>query len=602
MRIRSNWNKGRHGSKLRFFRGAVAFSLVLSTSIIAGSGWGSSQSFAQGGGLLVVEGNHSTGSNEAMRDVTRVNVLELLFQAGNANDEAGNNDPNEASGGANESDSGTGVGGSIGNGGVSDGISSSWFGPWQIGTQLEETGKQAEQAAVFAIEADWLEPGGIWFDANGELTVTDRASHQVEAWNSQGKLVWRTGKPTGLDAWNQPMGGYIDIEMDQALYDEPAGIVKDSSGIVYISDASNHTIRKIVNGVVYTFAGTGKAGYQDGSKKVAQFNYPSAMAIDAANNLYVADTMNHVIRKITPQGDVSTVGGRFAEEGGWADGDAAEARFNEPMGIALDDEGRIYVADSGNHLIRLIEDGEVSTYAGVRTERDEDTGYLAGGYYNGERSEAQFYFPKGLALTADGTLYVADSSNNRIRAVQPSGEVMNVLGQGTAGNRLGEREQVQLHHPVSLALSEGHLYVADAMNQRLLGVRIPAGGLTGIETEEDLIAGTPLLPDTEQHQLWLDGKQLQFSDAALPYYEGENWYVPIRSLFEQWGAELEWVEESFSIVIRKGQWERAFRLNEADTPIIGETGYMKQEALAALAGFRLIEVEGYEAWLVRTGE
>ena len=128
----------------------------------------------------------------------------------------------------------------------------------------------------------------------------------------------------------------------------------DASGNVYVADTNNHVIRKITSsGVVSTFAGSGVAGFSDGSATVAKFNYPTGITIDTAGNLYIADKTNHRIRKITPSGLVSTIAGSGIA--GFTDATGILARFNSPSGIAIDSSGNLFIADTSNHRIRMIE-------------------------------------------------------------------------------------------------------------------------------------------------------------------------------------------------------------------------------------------------------
>ena len=160
------------------------------------------------------------------------------------------------------------------------------------------------------------------------------------------------------------VAGMRDGEADRARFSDPFGVAIAADGTIYVADAGDaQRIRRIApDGRVSTFAGGG-SGYVDGAASAARFDTPSALAIDAAGTLYLADTGNHVIRRITPDGIVSTIAGDGVA--GYRDGSAAEARFNGPVGVAVDGAGRIIVADTYNDRIRAIErDGTVVTLAG----------------------------------------------------------------------------------------------------------------------------------------------------------------------------------------------------------------------------------------------
>lgn len=176
--------------------------------------------------------------------------------------------------------------------------------------------------------------------------------------------------------------------------------------------------QKGVAGVfVSTLAGRPDPGYVDGPAPAARFDGPAAVAVGADGAVYVADSRNHAIRKISPAGQVSTVAGRPVPGhfGGYADGPSHTARFCAPAGVAVLPDGGIVVADTGNHRLRRIaRDGTVSTLAGCATPPDE-LGQAGGGYRDGPALQAQFRFPTGLAVDAEGAIYIADSGNSRVR-------------------------------------------------------------------------------------------------------------------------------------------------------------------------------------------
>ncbi|HWC59108.1 MAG TPA: SBBP repeat-containing protein, partial [Verrucomicrobiae bacterium] len=213
------------------------------------------------------------------------------------------------------------------------------------------------------------------------------------------------------------------------------------------------------NYTVTTLAGPDQASpsWQDGSTNVARFGTPFGMAKDAAGNIYVADTLNHTIRKITPTGFVSTVAG-FTATPGSADGIGADARFNTPHGIAVDSDGNLYVADTGNHTIRKITpDGTVTTFAG-----------LAGtsGTANGTGNAARFSSPYGVMIGRSNLVFVADTFNNTIRVITPAGVVSTFAGKaGVTGSQDKTGTAATFSKPTALAMdSSGNIYVSDTAN------------------------------------------------------------------------------------------------------------------------------------------
>jgi streptogramin lyase len=185
-------------------------------------------------------------------------------------------------------------------------------------------------------------------------------------------------------------------------------VAVDGAGNVYVADTKNYRIRKITpTGVVSTLAGSGTPGFADDTGPKARFHTPYGVAIDGKGNVYVADTFNHRIRKITPAGVVSTLAGSGTP--GFADDTGPKARFHTPAGVAVDGAGNVYVADYINNRIRKITPaGVVSTLAGSGTKgsADDDTG-----------PKAQFKEPFGVAVDGAGNVYVADYGNNRIRKI-----------------------------------------------------------------------------------------------------------------------------------------------------------------------------------------
>jgi sugar lactone lactonase YvrE len=192
-----------------------------------------------------------------------------------------------------------------------------------------------------------------------------------------------------------------------ARFNYPFAVAVDALGIVYVADTYNSTIRKITaGGLTSTFAGlAGNSGSADGTNSLARFNLPQGIAVDNRGNVYVADTGNNTIRKITTNGVVSTLAG-LAGNSGDADGTGINARFDYPTGVAIDGAGDVYVADHGNNTIRkILSDGSVSTLAGL----------VGGGSSDGTGTDAQFWSPSGMAVDSDGNVYIADTGNNTIR-------------------------------------------------------------------------------------------------------------------------------------------------------------------------------------------
>jgi sugar lactone lactonase YvrE len=242
-------------------------------------------------------------------------------------------------------------------------------------------------------------------------------------------------------------------------FNNPYGIAIDSAKNLYIADTTNNTIRKITpERVVSTLAGTaGAFGAADGTGSAARFSFPIGIAVDAAGNVYVADSRNSTIRKITPAGVVTTFAG-VAGQFGSSDGAAANARFFVPCGVAVDSGGNVYVADTGNHMIRKITpEGVVSTLAGTAQQP---------GSADGTGNAARFNSPWGITVDANGNLYVSDSGNHTIRRVTAAGAVTTVAGTaGSAGSQDAAAANARFNSPRGLSVgSGGSVYVADYGN------------------------------------------------------------------------------------------------------------------------------------------
>lgn len=251
--------------------------------------------------------------------------------------------------------------------------------------------------------------------------------------------------------------GYADGTGTAAQFNAPAGVVKDASGNLYVTDRDNHRIRKITPaGVVSTFAGSGTAGFVNGTGTAAQFNQPYGITMDPSGNIYVADRLNAAVRKITPAGVVSTFAGSTA---GFADGTGTAAQFNELYGIASDASGNIYVPDFFNQRIRKI------TPAGVVTTL---AGSSSTGLTDGTGSAAAFNFPFSAATDASGNIYISDYYNHAIRKITPGGAVTTLAGNGTPGNADGTGSAASFRQPAGLVVDgSGTIYVCDLMNNTL---------------------------------------------------------------------------------------------------------------------------------------
>jgi streptogramin lyase len=262
--------------------------------------------------------------------------------------------------------------------------------------------------------------------------------------------------------------GSADGVGDAARFLQPSGVAVDNAGNVYVADTGNDTIRKITpKGTVSTLAGqAGQIGNADGVGSDARFWGPADVAVDNASNVYVADSRNSTIRKITPDGSVSTFAGRVGQ-GGDVDGVGSGARFDYPLGVAVDRAGVVYVADTGNNAIRRITpEGAVSTVV-FRVAGGDDT--------------SRFSAPSSVAVDNAGNIFVADTGNNTIREITPDGWLSTIAGQpGQIGTIDGLTNGARFWRPSSVAVADtGNIYVADTWNDTIRKIT-PGGGVSTV--------------------------------------------------------------------------------------------------------------------------
>lgn len=279
--------------------------------------------------------------------------------------------------------------------------------------------------------------------------------------------------------------GYAEGIGTAAQFNQPYSLARDAGGNIFVADTKNHRIRKITpDGTVSTFAGTGTPGFADGPSASAQFNEPAGLVFDGTGTLFVSDSLNHRIRAITPAGEVRTFSG--TGEADFTDGVAIAARFSTPWGIAIDADGVLYVADRDNHRIRKIaSNGTASTLAGTGTA----------GSTNGASNVAQFDKPLGIALDAAGSVYVTETASHAIRRITPDGSTNIFAGSMvTPGFVNGTAAAARFSSPVGLAVDGGgSIFVADKGNHsiRKISNTIGAGGVISVNVVTFAGLGTP---------------------------------------------------------------------------------------------------------------
>jgi sugar lactone lactonase YvrE len=340
-------------------------------------------------------------------------------------------------------------------------------------------GDVAGSADGVGTAASFLYPAGIAIDASGALAIADTGNATVRRID----LSNRVSTVAGLAA----QYGNVDGPGALARFNGPYGLAADGEGSTYVADSFNATIRRIsAAGVATTLAGVpGVFGSADGVAASAQFNAPYGVAVDGSGNVYVADTGNNLIRRISAAGVVSTLAGS-AGQAGSADGQGALARFNGPYAIALGRNGNLLVADTLNHAIRSVTPaGLVTTLAGMAQ---------VAGAGDGAASVARFNLPYGVAVAMDGTVFVADSGNHAIRKISIDGTTSTVAGMaGSSGHADGDGAAARFDSPQGISLDAGGaLYIADTLNAtvRRLGLDGQVTTVAGVAGQDGILTGS----------------------------------------------------------------------------------------------------------------
>ncbi|MDP3068981.1 MAG: hypothetical protein Q8N18_01775 [Opitutaceae bacterium] len=297
-------------------------------------------------------------------------------------------------------------------------------------------------------------PYGVAIDAAKNIYVTDTVNYTVR------KIT--PGRVVSTLAGTAKLPGTANGTGAAARFTFPVGIAVDGAGNVFVSDAASATIRKITPaGVVTTFAGTAfQIGSADGTGAAARFSLPYGLAIDGAGFLYVADSGNSTIRKISADGVVTTLAGG-AGQSGFLNGTGTAARFDTPFGLAVDGAGNVFVADSGNHAIRKITaGGVVTTVAGG--------GPNTSGAVDGPGTASRFNQPRGVAVDGGGNLFVSDYANSTIRHITAGGVVSTIAGSaGIFGEVNSVGAAARLYEPIGIVVDGTTIYVADTSNNQV---------------------------------------------------------------------------------------------------------------------------------------
>ncbi|MBI6545700.1 MAG: IPT/TIG domain-containing protein [Cyanobacteria bacterium NC_groundwater_1444_Ag_S-0.65um_54_12] len=344
-----------------------------------------------------------------------------------------------------------------------------------VSSQLRITtvaGSGAASVVSSTLSAGLRQPYGLVIRANGALLVADQGNHRIRSINGTAVTVLAGDGSAGL----------VNAASDSARLRYPAGIARDAADNIYVADKNNHSVRKIAagSGIVTTLVGNGIAGSSGDGRPAAEglLNFPQGISISAAGDIVIADTLNHKIRIVAGAsgtnrygqnmvaGNLYTLAGQGPDaegNGGFLDNSyGLAARFSSPTGVAVAVDGTVYVADSGNRRIRKIDpSGAVTTIAGTGAQGSTGDG--------GAASAAQFEKPTALVVDSAGTIFVADRLGKRIRSFLPGGNISTVAGTGVAGIQGdgGPATSAQLSEPVGLALTADALFMADFGSDRI---------------------------------------------------------------------------------------------------------------------------------------
>ncbi|MCL2357164.1 MAG: hypothetical protein FWC70_08410 [Defluviitaleaceae bacterium] len=359
----------------------------------------------------------------------------------------------------------------------------------------------------------------------------------VDESRRESRRVGRHGR-YGLSYYES--GAFVDGRAENAMFMKPSGVFVTPDNYIIVSDTGNHAIRKIRGNFVITIAGNGTSGFADGAEGDAMFAGPRAAVMCAAGYIYVADTMNHVIRRISPFGGVELFAGSPGESG-FSDGALRDAKFFEPSGLYITNDGRLYVADSANHSIRVIENGEVRTVAGKPGAPIRFSNYTEGGHLDGANDEALFNFPRDIALLPDGSILVADSLNHSVRLITPDG-TRTLLGGGQAGQFYYSAENLRITRPEGIATNGETLFISDSVNNRVLAVPLTERVLAGRPSREKMLAETGLTVNSRfafrgDIRIFFGNRRIDMG-RVQPWIGGDSIFIPVRPFLEALGAQV----------------------------------------------------------------
>ena len=335
-------------------------------------------------------------------------------------------------------------------------------------------------------------PLGVAADGQGNVYITDLGSQRVRRVSRGGIITTFAGRTSSTI--DPTLGDGGPATSAQLYY--PHGMAADSQGNLYIADSGNERVRIVrASGTIATYAGSGQpssGGFSGdgGPATSARLNYPVGVAVDGQGNVYIADRDNQRVRKVSPGGTITTIAGTGVRGFSGDGGRAISAQLHSPLGVAVDGQGNIYIADSGNNRVRKVSPGgTITTFAGT-----------GGGGFSGDggpATSAPVSNPQGVAVDRQGNVYISDASNNRVRKVSGGGTIMTVAGGGSSLGDGGPATSAQLSSPWGVAVDgQGNVYIADYGHSRVRKVTAGASAttpspVTGTTSGTVLVGGKP---------------------------------------------------------------------------------------------------------------
>ena len=324
-----------------------------------------------------------------------------------------------------------------------------------------------------ATNAELFQPHGIAFDVTGNMYIADETNNLIRKINTLGIITTIAG--TGAVGYSGDGGQATAAELKH-----PTQVVIDMAGNIYISDYFNNCIRKVnTAGIISTIAGNGTGGFSGdgGQATAAALNWASSLFMDTIGNLFIADEGNNRIRMVNTNGIITTIAGNGTAGYNGDGGQATAAELHNPFGVFLDAAGSLYISDAVNNCIRKVNTaGIITTIAGTGT-----AGYSGDG---GQATNAGLSTPAGnIAIDATGNMYIPDSYNHRIRMINTSGIISTIAGTGTQGfsGDCGQATAAELYLPQGVTINAGNIYIADYDNNRIRVVSTQTCTTMGVE-------------------------------------------------------------------------------------------------------------------------